>query len=77
VEIYNGLIEVNDSLGLKRDPAMTPDEYSLFFWANAPKRGPAMQLVTNVYSRVFFGNETPDQVTLKAFVDAAQKSLAT
>jgi hypothetical protein len=35
-----------------------------------------MQVVTNVYSRVFFGNETPDQVTLKAFVDAAQKSLA-
>jgi hypothetical protein len=76
VEIYNKLLQVNDGMGLKRDPAMTPDEYSLFFWANAPKRGPAMQLVTNVYSRVFFGNETPDQVTLKAFVDAAQKSLA-
>ena len=77
VSLYNQLLAVNEQFGLKRAPEMTPDEYSHIFWSAQPTKANAIQVVTSVYSSVFFGRQLPDQKTFQSYVQAIRMSQAT
>ena len=77
VSLYNQLLEVNAQFGLKREPEMTPDEYSYLFWSVYPSKASGIQFVTSIYSAVFFGKLRPDQKTFQSYVQAIRMSQAT
>ena len=77
IKFYNDLLLINSRGGVSRGINMTPDEYYYHFIARAPRKASSMRLVTDVYSRVYFGNEIPNQQVWLRYCEAVEGSLLT
>lgn len=70
VYLYNLLLQANEKQGFARPVHFTPDEYQVRYSAVAPDKVAAMSTVTDVYSKVFYGNCFPDREIFGRYLDA-------
>lgn len=75
IYLYGLLVKTNTLIGVVRPSSMTPDEYLRHVSSQYGNYENALQFVTNVYCKVFYGNQIPRFDIFSRYVKAIDASI--